>query len=146
MLYVYELKAPTHRLYSSGTASVLGVADHFTVRHQDDIDTFMPIYASAFNTNSSRRYKENIANMTEDEANKLDEINIVKFDYKTKANGVNQAGVIAEDVYEVLPNVVTMTEIDGEKVPDSVDYSKFVPYLIKKVQMLEKRVSELENK
>ena len=139
-LYINTIRSTMHRLYSSGSASILGVADYFTIRDRDDINIHRAIAASAFTNMSSRRYKENIVEMTEDEANKLNEINIVKFDYKTKANGENQAGVIAEDVYEVLPNIVTMAEIDG------VDYSKFVPYLIKKVQMLEKRVSELENK
>ena len=108
--------------------------------------TYAPIEASAFNQQSSRRYKENIVDMTEEEANKLDEINVVKFDYKNESSGIGVAGVIAEDVYEILPNVVTTTKIDEEEVPDSVDYSKFVPYLIKKVQMLEKRISELESK
>lgn len=116
------------------------------VRNYTDINTHMPIVASAFNQSSSRRYKENITDMSDEEASKLDNVNIVTFDYINPKNGVNQAGVIAEDIYEILPNVVTMAEVDGEKVPDSVDYSKFVPYLIKKVQMLEKRVSEFEGK
>ena len=56
------------------------------------------------------------------------------------------AGVIAEDVLEILPGVVTTTQIEGNIVADSVDYSKFVPYLIKKVQLLEKKISKKENK
>lgn len=107
---------------------------------------YMPVQASAFNQQSSRRYKENIKDMTDEEANKILEVDVVTFDYKedSMAKGKDVAGAIAEDVYEILPDVVTMTEIDGEMVPDSIDYSKFVPYLIKMVQMLEKKVAELE--
>lgn len=145
-LYITDIVSHNYRLYNSSSQAILGVDTGFTVRSKSDINTFMPISASAFNVNSSKRYKENVSEMSVEEANKLDDINIVKFDYKVKDNGVNQTGVIAEDVYEVLPNVVTMTEIDGEKVPDSVDYSKFVPYLIKKIQLQEMRLKELENK
>ena len=105
---------------------------------------YVPIVASAFQTASSRRYKENIIDMTEDEANKILDINIVKFDYKEKQNGTNVAGVIAEDVYEILPNVVALTEVDGKEVPDGVDYSKFSPYLIKVEQIHDKRITKLE--
>ena len=107
---------------------------------------YMPMSASAFNVNSSRRYKKNIREMTEDEAKKVDDIDVVMFDYINEENGTNVAGAIAEDVYEILPGTVTLKEVDEEKVPDSIDYSKFVPYLIKRVQMLEKRVTELESR
>lgn len=117
-----------------------------TIRDNSNIDTYRPISASAFNISSSRRYKENIVDMGEEEANLLDNIKVVKFDYKNRNNGTNVAGVIAEDVLEILPGVVTTTQIEGNIVADSVDYSKFVPYLIKKVQLLEKKISKKENK
>ena len=84
--------------------------------------------------------------MTEEEANKIDELEAKIFDYKNESNGVNQAGLIAEDVYKIFPNVVTLAEVNGKMVPDSIDYSKLVTPLLKKVQMLEKRVTELESK
>lgn len=107
---------------------------------------YVPVVASAFTQASSRRYKENIKDLTDDEANKILDINIVEFDYKVKENGTNMVGVIAEDVYEVLPNVVTMAEINGEDVPDSVDYSKFTPYILKKIQMQEEKIKEQDKK
>ncbi len=144
-LYLAELISTSFRLYNSSSTAVMGVGVEFTVRHQDNINMYMPMSASAFNVNSSRRYKKNIREMTEDEAKKVDDIDVVMFDYRNEENGRNVAGAIAEDVYEILPGVVTLKEVDGEKVPDSIDYSKFVPYLIKRVQMLEKRVTELES-
>lgn len=145
-LWTNEVELPSLKLYTSGNASVLGVIEQLTVRYKGNIDQFMPVSASAFNVNSSRRYKENIKDMTEEEANKILDINVVKFDYKVKQNGTNVAGVIAEPTYEVLPNVVTLAKIDGKEVPDSVDYSKFVPYLIKKIQMQEEEIAELKKK
>lgn len=124
----------------------MGVATYLTIRSCFDVDTFMPVLASAFNVNSSRRYKKNIREMTEEEANKIDELEVKIFDYIVEKNGINVAGLIAEDVYKIFPNVVTLAEVNGEMVPDSIDYSKLVVPLLKKVQMLEKRVTELEER
>lgn len=124
----------------------MGVATYFTVRSCFDVDTFMPVLASAFNVNSSRRYKKNIREMTEEEANKIDKLEAKIFDYIIEKNGTNVAGLIAEDVYQIFPNIVTLAEVDGEMVPDAIDYSKLVVPLLKKVQMLEKRVTEIEKK
>lgn len=104
----------------------------------EDAD-YAPIEALAFNTPSSRRYKKNIQEMTEEEANKLLEITSVTFDY-IKGNDGNKRGVIAEDVYPIIPSVVSLNE-DGE--PEAVDYSKFVPYLIKIVQIQQKQINQL---
>lgn len=145
-IYVKELIFPSGKLHQSSEATVLGVASYFTVRNAFNINNFAPIMASAFNVNSSRRYKKNIREMTEDEAKKVDDIDVVIFDYINEENGTDIAGAIAEDVYKILPGVVTLKEIDGEKVPDSIDYSKFVPYLIRKNQMQEKNIKSQEER
>lgn len=108
------------------------------------------MWASAFNTASSRRYKENIKELSEEDANKILDVDIVTFDYK---HGVGVAedddrfgkiGVIVEDVVDVCPEVASYKEIDGEMLPDGVDYSKFIPRLIKMVQMQQKEIDELK--
>lgn len=144
-----QLKSYQHTFLTSGAYikddnngnMYITTAGALYIRGINNFNSYMPIYASSCNSVSSRRYKENIVNMTEEEADKILDVNIVKFDYINKENGINVAGVIAEDVYNVIPGVVTMAEIDGKSVPNGVDYSKFVPYLIKKVQMLEERIN-----
>lgn len=100
-----------------------------------------PLIASAFNTTSTRREKENIEPMTDEEAKKLLEIEVVTFDYKERNNGINCRGVIAEDVFEIIEWPVWL---DKDGIPQSVDYSKFAPYLIKMVQILQQEVDELK--
>lgn len=112
-----------------------------------DTSTFAAIDASAFNVSSSRRYKKNIKNMTDEEADKILDVNVVTFDYINENNGTDCRGVIAEDVYDIIPSVVS-SGVDSEgnyHEIDSVDYAKFTPYLIKKVQMLEERLKTVEN-
>ena len=110
------------------------------------------VNASAFNVGSSRRYKENIQSMTEEEAKKLLDVDVVTFDYKADSgiaigdDRFNKQGVIAEDVNNICPDVVTNRIIDGKDMIDSVDYSKFVPRLIKMVQIQEMKIKELEAK
>lgn len=119
---------------------------------RDESGAYKPMYASVFNMTSSRKVKENIADITEEEAKKLLDINVVSFDYIEKIGGAkNQYGVIAEDVYEQIPYVVTMPEDYDESSDDithvpAVDYSRFVPYLIKMVQMQQKEIEELKEK
>jgi hypothetical protein len=100
--------------------------------------------ATAFNTSSDRRLKENIA-PAEDAGEIIDAIEIVKHDWK--AGGHTRYGAIAQDLYSVAPEAVLAGD-DGEEVEKTwgVDYSKLVPMLVKEVQSLRKRVAELEAK
>ena len=73
---------------------------------------------------SSRKVKENIEPM--DDADKLLELEAVKFDYKNKALGTDKRGFIAEDVAAVLPGLV---KPETDTTTASLDYIQMVPYL-----------------
>lgn len=106
---------------------------------------FVEIRASAFTQASSKRYKENIKDMVKDRAEKLLELRPVTFDYKDDSMmiGKNVTGLIAEEAIEIMPEIVATKLINGERVPDSIDYSKIVPYLIKIIQKHDKQLSDL---
>ena len=97
---------------------------------------------------SSRRYKENIIPLSEDEAKKILDVEIVNYDYKENVvdedERYDQKGAIAEDVVNIIPNAVTYADIDGEQLPDGINYTKFIPYLIKMVQMQQKEIERLK--
>lgn len=107
------------------------------------LDEYATIAAS-FSNASSRRFKENIKDISLDEANKIYEINPVKFDYIKGEK--NAAGVIAEEVEPLFPNVCSYSKDnpdDEEEQLFGVDYSRFVPYLIKIVQEQKKEIDEM---
>ena len=110
---------------------------------------FKPMSASAFNVSSSRKVKENIKPITNEEAYKLLEVNPVSFDYIEQVGGdKNQFGVIAEEVNETIPFVVSIPENYDEESEDymhvpSVDYSKFVPHMIKLIQLQEEKIESM---
>ncbi len=97
---------------------------------------------------SSRKVKENIKPIVD--AEKILELEAVSFDYKDKARGTDKRGFIAEDVAEILPNLVTP---ETEEMSACLDYIQMIPYLqavIKmqdsKIKALEQRLEVLENK
>lgn len=92
---------------------------------------------------SSRKVKENIKPMEAEEARKILDLDAVSFDYKNKSSGTNKRGFIAEDVAEVLPNLVTA---ETEELPASLDYIGMIPYLQAVIKEQEKRIEALEKK
>lgn len=87
---------------------------------------------------SSRKTKKNIEPM--EDAEKILDLKPVKFDFKNENLGTDQRGFIAEEVKEVLPNLV----IDGET--PALNYSGMIPYLVAMVQKQEERIRALEEK
>ena len=90
---------------------------------------------------SSRKVKENIKPI--EDAEKILELDAVSFDYKDKNQGVNKRGFIAEDVAEVLPNLVTP---ETETTPATLDYIGIIPYLQAVIKNQEERIKALEDK
>lgn len=111
-------------------------------------DVYIPLLASNLGSPSSRRYKKNIEPLTEEEAQKILEVETVTYDYKDGdgRDRKNRRGVIAEQVDEIIPSVVLYSDVDGEYIPNAVDYSAFVPYLIKMIQMQQKEIEILKEK
>lgn len=95
---------------------------------------------------SSRKYKENIEPLTEDEARKILDIETVIFDYKkdhenyTSRKGYKNIGCIAEDVDKIIPEVVT----EDNGVIYGINYTEMIPYLIKMIQIQQKEIEELK--
>ena len=90
---------------------------------------------------SSRKVKDNIKPIAD--AQKILELQAVSFDYKNKEQGTNKRGFIAEDVAEVLPNLVTP---ETEETNASLDYIGMIPYLQAVIKEQDKRIKALESK
>lgn len=99
----------------------------------------------AYTASSDRRLKRNVE-LAGDALAFLDQIPIVKFDWITGEK--TSFGVVAQDIAPVAPFAV----VAGDNNPDTiertwgVDFSKFVPALIKGNQQLKARVAELESR
>lgn len=129
-----------NKIYNSENWLVVGTGLGITSRSKDNINVYLPVSGSAFQQVSSKKVKEHIKDLSEDEARKILNVRAVSFDYIEKVGGEkNQRGVIAEEIEKIIPSCVYH---DGDY--PSVDYTKLIPYLIKIVQMQQKEIEELK--
>lgn len=97
--------------------------------------------ARAWQTYSSARYKENVCEI-DDPIEKLSRLKGVYFDWRGAPPGDRDIGFIAEEVGEVLPEVVSYEEGGSQAI--SMSYDKIVPLLVEAFN--ESRMREEKNK
>jgi hypothetical protein len=96
-------------------------------------------FSGTITESSSLRYKENVETIKYG----LDKVLQMRgVTYNKKDNGVKEIGVIAEEIYDVLPEVVLKNE-EGEI--DSVSYGRIVGVLIEAIKDLKKEIEELKS-
>ena len=105
------------------------------------------IHADNFQNESKRSSKRNIRSYKDVETNSLDLVKqMLPIKYK-KANpnasrpNQDRIGFIAEDLIEILPEVVG---IDQEGLPEGIDYGQITPLLCLAIQELTNKVEQLE--
>ena len=113
-------------------------------------------YAAGAGTNygssSSRRWKSNIRNI-DDPLVKIGKLRGVYYDWDAEHGGHHDVGMIAEEVGEVLPEIVQYEENGIDAI--GMDYSKMSPLLVEainalrdekdaEIQALHQRVDQLE--
>jgi hypothetical protein len=94
---------------------------------------------------SSQKYKENIKNMSKD-SEKIYDLRPVTFTwkkslFKTLPPATKQFGLIAEEVKNVIPEIVLF---DKENNPRSINYTDLIPMLLNEIQKLKKEVDALK--
>lgn len=108
--------------------------------------------ASSVNQTSSKLIKENIEDITEEEAKKLLYLRPVSFDFRKEVGGQkNRVGMIAEEMLELYPHSVVIPDGYDEitfditkDMPLTVDYVSMIPYLIKMIQIQQKEIESLK--
>jgi hypothetical protein len=95
---------------------------------------------TAYNTSSDERLKENITDAN-DAGDKIDAIKVRQYDWKVDGSHQDY-GMVAQELMTVAPEAVSAPE-DPEQMM-GVDYSKLVPMMLKEIQSLRARISQLE--
>ena len=128
--------APTPRA-GQGTLNVWVGAGGAVIA--SNLGGYSPIAASAFNVNSSIAFKENVIPITNSFQSVL---SLVGVTYDRKNNTTkNEAGLIAEEVHKVLPNVIAYNN-DGSIF--GINYNGLIPYLIEAIKSLKAEIDELK--
>jgi hypothetical protein len=93
--------------------------------------------ATAFNTSSDRRIKNNISTTTMGIAELL-KLPVRDFSFKADPSHATTTGFIAQELEQVFPSAVTTNGDDGAgplaTLPWSVDYGRITPLIVKAVQ------------
>jgi Chaperone of endosialidase len=104
---------------------------------------------TSYSTTSDERLKENIRPSAKG-LNEVMKIQVRDYNFKSKP-GQNETGFIAQQLYTVLPDVVTRGGEDPAKDPWTVDYGRVTPLLTRAIQeqqveigVLKKRLKVLE--
>jgi hypothetical protein len=97
--------------------------------------------AYAWQTHSSRRWKEHITPIQNALA-RICQLSGVEFDWKPENGGLHDIGLIAEDVGQVIPEIVSYEEngIDAK----GVKYDHLVALLIEGMKEQQKQIEELK--
>lgn len=112
-------------------------------------------YTITKSSTSSRLVKENIEPMPDSVGTDLLNVEMVTFDYKEgyEDGAKGQLGVIAEDTWPIVPEaIVNIQNIDidkeiaegGDTSRLGVDYTKFIPRIIKLCQMQQAQIDGLK--
>lgn len=89
---------------------------------------------------SALRYKENVADI--EDSDRIYDLHPVKFKYKDHPDGLRpQYGLIAEETYEVIPEIVVHDK-DGQA--DTIQYQTLPIFLLAEVKKLKKEIEELK--
>ena len=103
--------------------------------------------ATAFNTSSDYRLKENI-DYTWDATTRLKQLKPARFNFISDDTNTLVDGFIAHEVSSIVPEAITgekdAVNEDGDIQPQGIDQSKLVPLLVKTIQELEARIAALE--
>ena len=94
---------------------------------------------------SSIRYKEDVKDLT----NAVDKIMKLRpVEFKPKDSLKYTTGMIAEEVFEVMPEITFEAEIEGFDKPqvDGISYEPLHAYYIKAIQELSIKIEQLETR
>ena len=94
--------------------------------------------ANAWNTFSDRTLKKDLS-IIDQPLNKVNQISGYYYYWKEGEDKNRQVGIIAQEVEEILPEIVS-TDPEGIK---SVDYAKLTPLLIEAIKAQQKEIDEL---
>ena len=110
-----------------------------------ELDVNGAVQGTLFNASSDSRLKNNIASITNG-LSIINQLRGVSFEWKNKP-GKKTFGVIAQEIEEVVPELVHTNETDNDEgyKQKSVHYDGITPYLIESIKELIQMNSEMKN-
>ncbi len=125
-----------------GTSDYVDIIDSVRVKSRGDLECAGNITAYSTTSISDINQKTNIQAI-QSPIEKIKAISGYEFDWKQ--SGEHSGGVIAQEVEQIMPNIVKETSIRDSETMKSVDYQAIIGLLVETVKDLNKRIEELED-
>ena len=100
----------------------------------------------AINNSSDVKLKENIEDIKDDEYNEILNVKAKKYNYINDENKKIRYGVIAQELENFFPHLVSEIIEDDGSVTKSVNYIDMIPILLCKIQKMQAEIDELKEK
>ena len=125
-------------IFSNGNIGVGTVTDNGFKLDVSGSSRFIDVTCTSITETSSERYKENIYTLN----NALDKvISLRGVQYNLKDNKIVEIGVIAEEIANILPEVI---KYNNEGQPDSVSYGRLSAVFIEAIKQQQKQIELLK--
>jgi hypothetical protein len=142
------------------TTSILGFAawvyktingiKYITTATNDDVYIQKNLFVEGSITNPSDiRLKENISDLTNDISEGILKISPKKYTFKNSENKKEHYGIIAQELEEIFPILITNTVIeDSNNINEikSVNYIELIPLIIAKMKIMQTEIDELNTR
>jgi hypothetical protein len=106
------------------------------------------IVVGSINSPSDISLKENINNLTNDFCNNILNIKPKKYNFINDENKKERYGIIAQELEEYFPELITNTGIEDTdnsvKLIKSVNYLELIPIMIVKMKNMQNEIDELK--
>jgi hypothetical protein len=132
---------PSIEVYANGNISMAEFSGNVgigTTSATSKLTVNGEVSATDFNSTSDRTLKENFLPI-ENALDKVMKLSGWTYNFKTDTNKKRHAGVVAQDLLEVLPEAVT-----GEPGNYSVAYNNIIGLLIEAIKELQNQIEELK--
>lgn len=93
---------------------------------------------------SDRILKDNISDVEAEITNKIMELKLKKFTYKTDSKNKIHYGFIAQEFEEVYNEMIEIKPDETYKIVKGINYLELIPLLVGKIQEMQKEIDELK--
>ncbi len=133
--------------YSDYFAVGKSASNVFNILNKNNLGVYMNSGSNSFSSKSDERLKKNIVPLENECVEKLQKLNPVSYQWKTQIDDKLHYGFIAQEVEEILPELVSENENKDGSKHKGVAMDDLIPYLVKYYQYLSKKLEMIkENK
>jgi hypothetical protein len=125
-----------------------------SIRINEDEDAIW-ISNGTFTNTSDARLKTVVENNI-DYLNLINNLNLIKFTWKGAENNTEKLGLLAQDLFQIIPEVVHKGDDGVGEIDDTgvvhvdeaweINYTGLIPYLIGAIQEMSNKIEYLENR